>query len=53
MCPNIKTIHLSSKCDKKNILIFKLKTNYIKYNKYMKISLKFENFEEMKNLLNT
>ncbi len=51
--PNIKTVFISSKGEKKNILIFKFKTNYIKYNKYTKISLKVDNFEEMKNLFTT
>ena len=44
-------VEISSNNDKKNLLIFKYKSTYIKYNKYKKITMKFENYNEMKNLL--
>ena len=46
-----QNIIIASKNEKKNLLIIKYKTTYIKYNKYNKLTLKFENYEEMKKLL--
>jgi len=46
-----ETVVIHSKNQKKNLLIFKHKSNYIKYSKFMKITMKFENYIEMKILL--
>jgi hypothetical protein len=46
----IKTVTISSNNEKKNVLIFKHKNSYVKYNKYTKLTLKLENFLEVKKI---
>lgn len=37
---------LTAKNDRKNLLIFKNKSTYIKYNKYNKLEMKFDKLDE-------